>query len=73
MGADMKKESFADIQKMSIQDIKKSIVDRRRGLFQLRMNSGAEGFRSSEVSLSKKDIARFKTALSEKFRKEAKQ
>ncbi len=68
----MKKKSFADIQNMSIQDIKKSIVDRRRGLFQLRMNSGAEGFRSSEVSLSKRDIARFKTALSEKFRKEAK-
>ncbi len=68
----MKKQLFADIQKMSIQDIKKSIVDRRRGLFQLRMSSGAEGFRSSEVGLSKKDIARFKTALSEKFRKEAK-
>ena len=68
----MKKQLFADIQKMSIQDIKKSIVDRRRGLFQLRMSSGAEGFRSSEVSSSKKDIARFKTALSEKFRKEAK-
>ena len=68
----MKKESFADIQKMSIQDIKKSIVDRRKVLFQLRMSSGAEGFRSSEVSSSKRAIARFKTALSEKFRKEAK-
>jgi len=69
----MKKQLFADIQKMSIQDIKNSIVDRRKSLFQLRMSIGSEGFRSSEVSLSKKDIARFKTALSEKFRKEAKQ
>jgi ribosomal protein L29 len=68
----MKKKSFSDIQNMSIQDIKESIVDRRRALFQLRMSSGSDGFRSSDVSLSKKDIARFKTALSEKFRKEAK-
>lgn len=67
----MKKKPFADIQKMSIQDIKKSIVDKRRGLFQLRMSRGSDGFRSSDVGLVKRDIARFKTALSEKSRKEA--
>ena len=66
----MKQKPFSDIQKMSVQDIKQSIIQKRRYLFQLRMSGSTEGFKTSDVGLAKKDIARFKTALSEKSRKE---
>jgi len=64
----MKKKSFSDIQKMSVQDIKEAIVQKRRVLFQLRIQTESETFKSSDVGFAKKDIARLKTALTEKSR-----
>jgi len=64
----MKKKPFSDIQKMSVHEIKEAIVQKRRLLFQLRIQTESESFKSSEVGFAKKDIARFKTALTEKSR-----
>lgn len=64
----MKKTQFSDIQKMSVQEIKEAIVQKRRMLFQIRIQSESEKFKSSDVGLAKKDIARFKTALTQKSR-----
>jgi len=64
----MKKKLFSDIQKMSIDEIKEAIVQNRRLLFQMRIQAGAEGFKPSNVGLARKEIARFKTALTEKSR-----
>ena len=64
----MKKKLFSDIQKMSVQDLQDAIIQRRKTLFQLRIQSASEGVKSSDVSSARKDIARFKTALTEKSR-----
>jgi ribosomal protein L29 len=64
----MKKELFSNIQKMSVQDLQDAIVQRRKTLFQLRIQGTSEGVRSSDISSARKDIARFKTALTEKSR-----
>jgi len=64
----MKKKQFSDIQKMSVQEIKEAIVQKRKILFQLRIQSESEKFKPSDVGFARKDIARFKTALTEKSR-----
>jgi ribosomal protein L29 len=64
----MKKQLFSDIQKMSVQDLHHAIIQRRKTLFQLRIQGNTEGLKSSDVSSARKDIARFKTALTEKSR-----
>jgi len=64
----MKKKLFSDIQKMSVQEIKEAIVQNRRRLFQMRIQVGSEGFKPSDVGVARKEIARFKTALTEKSR-----
>jgi len=66
----MKKKLFSDIQKMSVQEIKEVIVQNRRRLFQMRIQKVADGFKSSDVGLARREIARFKTALTEKSRDE---